>query len=287
MDQINERMLDFLLPPEMAKKAEEVGVAKAQMGLVKTGVLAGLAGSFIAFGAIFATTVTAGSTMSYGITKFMGGFVFSLGLVLVIIGGAELFTGNNLIIMAWASGKVRTIELLRNWLLVYAGNMFGAVSIAVLMFVSGQYLFGSGVVGANVLAIAKAKSELSFLQAIVLGILCNVLVCLAVWLCFSAQTATGKILAIIFPISAFVASGFEHSIANMYFIPIGILVKNYANPSFWSAINSSADNFQSVTWGNFIFNNLIPVTLGNIIGGAVLVGLVYWFVFLRDAKKAQ
>jgi formate/nitrite transporter len=223
--------------------------------------------------------------MSYGMTRFWGGFVFSLGLILVIVGSAELFTGNNLIVMAWASGKVNTLQILRNWLLVFSGNMFGAISIAGLMFASGQYLFGGGAVGANALAIAKVKCELGFMQAIVLGILCNVLVCLAVWLCFSAQTVTGKILSIIFPISAFVAAGFEHSVANMYYIPIGILLKNYANPAFWGLINSSADNFQSVTWQNFIVNNLLPVTIGNIIGGAVLVGLVYWFVFLRETKR--
>jgi formate transporter FocA len=278
-------MLDSLLPAEMAKKAEEVGVTKAKMGTTKTLVLSALAGAFIAFGAIFSTTVTAGSNMSYGMTRFWGGFVFSLGLILVIVGSAELFTGNNLIVMAWASGKVNTLQILRNWLLVFSGNMFGAISIAVLMFASGQYLFGGGAVGANALAIAKVKCELGFMQAIVLGILCNVLVCLAVWLCFSAQTVTGKILSIIFPISAFVAAGFEHSVANMYYIPIGILLKNYANPAFWGLINSSADNFQSVTWQNFIVNNLLPVTIGNIIGGAVLVGLVYWFVFLRETKR--
>ncbi len=284
---MNERSLDSLLPAEMAKKAEDVGVAKSRMGALKTLVLSVLAGAFISFGAIFATTVTAGSTMSYGITRFMGGFVFSLGLILVIVGGAELFTGNNLIVMAWASRRVKTTELLRNWFLVYVGNIFGAFSIAVLIFGSGQYSFGSGTVGANVLAIAKTKCELGFLQAIILGILCNVLVCLAVWLCFSAQTVTGKILSIIFPISAFVAAGFEHSIANMYFIPIGLLVKNYAPASFWSLINSQPEAFNSINWENFLINNLLPVTIGNIIGGAVLVGLVYWFVFLRGAAKSE
>lgn len=284
---MNERDLDSLLPAEMAKKAEDVGVAKARMGAVKTLVLSVLAGAFVSFGAVFAATVTAGSTMSYGIARFMAGFVFSLGLILVIVGGAELFTGNNLIVMAWASRRVKTIDLLRNWLLVYVGNILGAFSIAVMMFASGQYLFGGGVVGANVLAIAKTKCELGFLQAIILGILCNVLVCLAVWLCFSAQTVTGKILSIIFPISAFVAAGFEHSIANMYFIPIGMLVKNFADPSFWDLINSQPAAFSSINWENFLVHNLIPVTVGNIIGGAVLVGLVYWFVFLRGTDKPE
>lgn len=284
---MNKEVLDSLLPADMAQKAEDIGVSKAEMPAIKTIVLAILAGAFISFGAIFSTTVTAGSAMSYGITKFIGGFVFSLGLILVIVGGAELFTGNNLIIMAWASRRIKTAALFRNWLLVYLGNIIGAFSIAILMFASGQYLFGNGVIGANALAIAKTKCEIGFWQAIVLGILCNVLVCLAVWLCFSAQTVTGKILSIIFPVSAFVAAGFEHSIANMYFIPIGILIKNFADSSFWLLINSNPEAFSMINWRNFIFYNLIPVTIGNIIGGAVLVGLIYWFIFLREPKKSD
>ena len=273
--------MDALLPAEMALKAEMLGVSKIMMSPSKTIVLAMLAGAFISFGAILFTTVTAGSTMSFGITRLIGGLAFSLGLVLVIVGGAELFTGNNLIIMAWASKRVNSSQVLLNWLWVYFGNMMGAIFIVIVMLFSRQYLFGSGVVGINILNIARAKCELGFTQATALGILCNVLVCLAVWLCFSARSTADKILCIIFPITAFIAAGFEHSVANMYFIPLAIFLLEYGDPEFLSSVSNSAQNYESVSWSNFLVNNLLPVTIGNIIGGAGLVGLVYWFVFLK------
>jgi formate transporter len=282
---MNVKNVDSLLPPEMALQAELIGVSKVNMSLSKTLVLAMLAGAFIAFGSIFFTTVTAGSTMSYGITRLFGGFSFSLGLVLVIVGGAELFTGNNLIIMAWANKKISTSQIFKNWVLVYLGNMIGALFIVFLMFFSKQYSFASGTVGINVLNIAKTKCELGFVQAILLGILCNILVCLAVWLCFSSRSIAGKIASIVFPITAFVACGFEHSIANMYFIPEAILVLNYGDLKFLTLVHQSALHYESISWSNYLYNNLLPVTIGNIIGGAVLVGLVYWFVFLRKSKK--
>ena len=282
---MNVKNIDSLLPPEMAHKAESVGVSKANMSTSKTLVLAVLAGAFIAFGSVFFTTVTAASTMSYGMTRFIGGISFSLGLVLIIVGGAELFTGNNLIVMAWANKKISTSQLIKNWVLVYIGNMAGALFIAFLMFFSSQYSFAFGAVGINMLNIAKAKCELGFLQAIMLGILCNILVCLAVWLCFSSQSVSGKIVSILFPITAFVASGFEHSIANMYFIPEAILVLDHGDEKFLALVNRSSENYESVSWSNYLLNNLLPVTIGNIIGGAVLVGLVYWFVFLRKGEK--
>jgi formate transporter len=282
---MNIKNVDSLLPPEMALQAELIGVSKVNMSLSKTLVLAMLAGAFIAFGSIFFTTVTAGSTMSYGITRLFGGFSFSLGLVLVIVGGAELFTGNNLIIMAWANKKISTSQIFKNWVLVYLGNMIGALFIVFLMFFSKQYSFASGTVGINVLNIAKTKCELGFVQAILLGILCNILVCLAVWLCFSSRSIAGKIASIVFPITAFVACGFEHSIANMYFIPEAILVLNYGDLKFLTLVHQSALHYESISWSNYLYNNLLPVTIGNIIGGAVLVGLVYWFVFLRKSEK--
>jgi formate transporter len=282
---MNVKNVDSLLPPEMALQAELIGVSKVNMSLSKTLVLAMLAGAFIAFGSIFFTTVTAGSTMSYGITRLFGGFSFSLGLVLVIVGGAELFTGNNLIIMAWANKKISTSQIFKNWVLVYLGNMIGALFIVFLMFFSKQYSFASGTVGINVLNIAKTKCELGFVQAILLGILCNILVCLAVWLCFSSRSIAGKIASIVFPITAFVACGFEHSIANMYFIPEAILVVNYGDLKFLTLVHQSALHYESISWSNYLYNNLLPVTIGNIIGGAVLVGLVYWFVFLRKSEK--
>lgn len=268
---------DAFFPAEMARKAEASGVAKAHLGRQNMLSLAVLAGAFIAFGAIFATTAISGSTLSFGLTKVVAGFVFSLGLILVIVAGAELFTGNNLIVMAWASGKVSTWQMLHNWLIVYVGNFIGAFSIAVLTFMSGQYLFGGGVIGKTALAIANSKLQLGFVQAIVLGILCNILVCLAVWLCMSARTTTDKVMAIVFPITAFVAAGFEHSIANMYFVPIGLLIKRWGSAEF---LNSLPSTYPDLTWSNFFLRNLLPVTIGNIIGGAVLVGLAYWSIYL-------
>lgn len=274
---------DALVPKEMAKKAEASGVAKANLGPLRMFALAVLAGAFIALGAIFATTATTGSTLPFGLTKIVAGFVFCLGLILVIGAGAELFTGNNLIVMAWADGKVSTSQLLRNWVIVYVGNFVGAVGTAVMMLWSQQYTFANGALGQNVLNIANAKVNLGFGQAIVLGIFCNALVCLAVWLSMGARSATDKILAIIFPITAFVAAGFEHSVANMYFIPMGLLVKSGASSQFWSQIGTSSAAYTELTWGNFFIRNLLPVTIGNIIGGVLLVGLVYWFIYLRPS----
>jgi formate transporter FocA len=267
----------------MAAKAEDAGVAKASMGWRNMLLLSILAGAFISLGAIFSTTVTAGAAqqLPFGVVRLLGGLVFCLGLILVVIAGAELFTGNNLIVMAWSSKKITTHQLLRNWAIVYLGNLTGAVLTALLMLYTGQYKFGNGLIGLNALNIANAKCSLGFFEAFMLGIMCNALVCLAVWLCFSARTTTDKILSIIFPITAFVAAGFEHCIANMYFIPIGILVNKTAPDSFWSSIGKSAEDFANLTWENFLVTNLLPVSIGNIIGGAVLVGLVYWFVYIR------
>ena len=273
------------MPDKMAEQAENAGIKKANRSFSKTFVLAILAGAFIAFGAIFATTVTAEMTFSPSFTKFIGGLAFSLGLILVIVGGAELFTGNNLIVMAWANKRIKTSQVLRNWSIVFFGNFIGALSVAVLMLYSLQYSSGTGNIGAKALSIAETKCSLGFVQAIILGIFCNTLVCLAVWLCYSAKTTSGKILAILFPITAFVTAGFEHSIANMYFIPKALLIKSSATDVFWASINSSPEMYENLTWSNFIINNLIPVTIGNIIGGAVLVGFVYWFVYLKGNNR--
>lgn len=278
---------DSLLPPAMAQKAEDAGVAKANLGFWRMFALSVLAGAFIALGAVFATTVTTGGggALPFGVVKLLGGLVFCLGLILVVVAGAELFTGNNLIVMAWASGKVTTGRLLRNWAIVYVGNFVGSLLTAVMMFLSGQYTFSSGALGVNALNIANAKVNLGFGQAVMLGILCNALVCLAVWLCMSARTTTDKILAIIFPITAFVAAGFEHSVANMYFIPMGLFIKAGANAPTWGAgLEFTAADYANLTWGNFLLANLLPVTIGNIIGGAGMVGLVYWFIYLRPQR---
>jgi len=277
--------IDSLLPPEMAVKAEEIGVKKANMDPTKMFVLGVLAGAFIALGAVFANTVAAGAgAQPYGFVRLLAGLVFSLGLILVVVGGAELFTGNNLIVMAWASRKISTALLLRNWVIVYFGNFVGASATAVLVYLSGQYTFGNSAVGAAALGTANAKVGLGLGQAVVLGILCNGLVCLAVWLAYSGRSTADKILAIVPPIAAFVAAGFEHSVANMYFIPVGLFIKAGASKPFWSAIGKSASDYPELTWNSFVFCNLLPVTLGNIIGGTLLVGAVYWFVYLRNAK---
>lgn len=273
--------LDALLPAEMAKRAETVGARKCRLAFWPLLTLAILAGAFIALGAIFSTTVSAGTvgTLPFGVARLLAGLVFCLGLILVIVGGAELFTGNTLISMAWASGTVSTQSLLRNWTIVYLGNLLGALGTAVLVYASAQYTFGGGSVGLTMLEIARAKTALPFGQALSLGILCNALVCLAVWLSLGAHTTTDKIMAILFPISAFVTAGFEHSIANMYFIPIGLLVKT--DGAFLTTIGKSATDYTSLTWANLVWGNLLPVTIGNIIGGVGLVGLVYWFIYLR------
>ena len=276
---MSELRIDALLPDEMARRAEYVGVSKAEAPKLKTFALAILAGAFISLGAIFATTVAAGASnqLTYGVTKLLVGLVFCLGLILVVVGGAELFTGNNLIVMAWASRKVSTRALLRNWGIVYLGNFVGSIGMALLMFLSRQYTFGGGSVGTVAVSIAVGKVELGFFQAIILGVLCNILVCLAVWMTFSARSTIDKIAAIIFPISAFVAASFEHSIANMYFIPIGILIKNF-DPAF--AANTGYD-ISNLTWQGFLISNLLPVTIGNILGGAIFVAAIYWAIFLR------
>ena len=276
--------IDAFPPMEMAHRLEGAGVQKTKLDTWAMFTLAILAGAFIGSGAIFATVVSTGlasTGMGYGLVKLLTGLAFCLGLIAVVVAGAELFTGNNLIIMAFASGKVSSGALLRNWGIVYLGNFTGSILTALTMVVTRQYMSAGGAIGANALVIASGKCSLGFTQAIALGIMCNALVCLAVWLCFSAGSTTDKILAIIWPITAFVASGFEHSIANMYFIPIGLLIKSTAGAGFWEAIGRTAADFSNLTWSAFFFRNLIPVTIGNIIGGAGCVGMVYWFIYLR------
>ncbi|PKN85364.1 MAG: formate transporter FocA [Chloroflexi bacterium HGW-Chloroflexi-8] len=264
----------------MAQKAEELGVRKANLPFFKVLMLAILAGAFIALGAAFSTTTLAGSAaLPYGVARLLAGLAFSLGLILVVVGGAELFTGNSLIVMAWASGKIKTLALLRNWLIVYFGNFVGSIGTAVLIFLARQYMNGNGSVGEIALKTAVSKVQLGFIQAIVLGILCNTLVCLAVWLTYSARQTADKILAIIFPITAFVAIGSEHSVANMYFIPLGLMIKQL-DPAFVGGLEGQI-TLASLTWTSFLVNNLLPVTLGNIIGGSLMVGIFYWLIYLR------
>lgn len=290
--------LDSLLPPAMASKAEDLGVKKANIGTANMFALAMLAGGFISMGAIFATTVAAGSMpikdaggalifstgFPYGVIRLLMGLVFSIGLILVVVGGAELFTGNTLIIMAFASRKVTLKQLLRNWTIVYTGNFVGSVFIAYIMFLSKQYLFSNGAVGLTALSIAEGKTSLGFVQAVALGIMCNILVCMGVWMSYSSRSTTDKIMAVTLPVACFIAAGFEHSVANMYYIPFALFVKNFGDPKLFEVLGKTAADFPHVTWGNFFVANLLPVTIGNIIGGGVMVGLVYWFVYNRKTS---
>jgi len=277
---------DAIMPPAMAVRAEASGVKRASIDLTTLLVLSVVAGAFVSFGAIFATTVSAGTAdFPYGIVRLLVGLVFSAGLIMVVIGGAELFTGNNLLVMAWASNKVTTRAVARNWALSFAGNFVGAIATAALMFYTTQYTFGGGSVGLAALNIANAKTSLAFIPALTLGIMCNALVCVAVWMCFSARTNIDRVVTAIPPIAAFAAAGFEHSIANIYFIPMGLFIKAGAPESFWRAIGKTAADFPQLTWSNFFVGNLLPVTIGNIIGGSIMVAAVYWFVYLRNPAR--
>ena len=257
---------------------EDVGVKKAHLGFWSMFALAVLAGAFIGLGAEFSTLAVTDSGLGFGLNKVLGGLVFSLGLILVVIAGAELFTGNNLIIMAWVSGKLTLGQVMRNWIIVYAGNMAGSLVTVLLVYMTRQWAFADYHVGATALNIAVAKVDLSFAEGLARGILCNALVCLAVWLCLSGRSVTDKILAILFPITAFVASGFEHSVANMYFIPMGLLLKG--EPEVVAAAGRTASELVNLNLQGLV-GNLISVTTGNIFGGGFMVALAYWFIYRR------
>lgn len=267
---------DAYPPPEIAARVCQLGLAKVNTAVPTMVALAVLAGAFISLGALFYTvTITVGNeslALPFGVLRLVGGMTFSLGLILVVVGGAELFTGNNLIAMAWAARCVQTRQVVRNWVWVYLGNLLGAGGTAVLVLLAGVHTLGDGAVGETMVRIARGKVALDPLAAFVRGILCNVLVCLAVWLCMGARTVADKVLAILFPISAFVACGFEHSVANMFFLPLGFALTAGSSASF-SILDA--------------LSNLALVTLGNIIGGTVLVALVYWFIYLRTNPEPR
>lgn len=264
---------DAFSPKEIAEKVQTVGVVKAHLKTLPTLMLGVLAGGFIGLGALYFTLVVSDAQLSFGIARVLGGVVFSLGLILVVVGGAELFTGNNLLVMAWADRKITTAEMLRNWTLVYVANAVGAIGLAVVVYLSHHGAMNQGAVGTAYIKIAAAKTALPFAEAFFKGVLCNLLVCLAVWMALAGHSVVDKVVAIVFPISAFVAAGFEHSVANMYFIPLGILLKaDVAAPA--------GVNLASLDWGGFI-TNLVPVTLGNIAGGSVMVALVYYLIYRR------
>lgn len=274
--------LNYLLPDEMAEQAAVIGQKKAELSLGRMILLGILAGAYIAIAGQLYTMITQDLSrfLGFGFSQFLGGAVFSVGLMLVVIGGAELFTGNNLLLaMGALSGKAKWSRLLRNWVVVYLANFVGSMLFVLVMYYSDLWKFNGAALGIRALGLAVGKVSLPFSAAFFRGILCNWLVCLAVWLALSAKDVVGKLFAIFFPIMAFVASGFEHSIANMYFIPIGIFLK--AQPSLVAALGMDVSG---LTWQAFIFNNLVPVTLGNIIGGSIFVGLFYWAIYLRGKK---
>ena len=262
------RSADAYSPSEVAARVRDVGVAKVRRGRFEMFMLALLAGAFIALGTVLFTVVVTGSTLGFGATRLLGGVAFSLGLILVVIAGAELFTGNNLIAMAWASRLITFREVLQSWAIVYVGNLLGALATVALVAVGRVHELGEEGVARTLHAIATHKLGLDLLQAFALGVLCNGLVCLAVWLSLAARSVTDKVLAIVFPIAAFVAIGFEHSIANMVFLP-------------WDLVVHGADR----TAVQAALANIAVVTLGNIVGGTLLVAGVYWSVYLRRPKE--
>ena len=274
---------DLLLPAEMAKVAEDAGVYKATKHPFTTFFLAINAGVFISIAFTFYITATTGTgTIPWGLAKLIGGICFSLGLMLVVVCGADLFTSTVLTVVAKASGRITWVQLARNWINVYVGNLIGATVFVVLIWFAGQHMAANGAWGLNVLQTADYKMHHSFIEAVCLGILANLMVCLAVWMSYSGRSLLDKMFAMVLPVAMFVACGFEHSIANMFLIPMAIVIKEFASPEFWQIAGATAEQFPQLTVSNFITNNLIPVTLGNIIGGGLLVGLTYWVIYLRD-----
>lgn len=261
---------DAFSPGEIANRVCTVGIAKARMPWLATAMLGVIAGGFIGLGAMYYTVIAADPALSFGLRRVLGGVVFSLGLVLVVVAGAELFTGNNLLVMAWAERCISTRELLANWVLVYVANAVGAVGLALIVFLSDHGALNQGAIAREYVRIATVKSNLPFLAAFFSAVACNLLVCLAVWIAYAGHSVTDKILAIVFPISAFVAAGFEHSVANMYFIPMGVLQSLAADPA----------NGAALSWSG-LARNLVPVTLGNIVGGSLLVAAVYHLIYQR------
>ncbi len=274
---------DLLLPSEMAKVAEDAGVYKATKHPFTTFFLAITAGVFISIAFAFYITATTGtSAVPWGLAKLVGGICFSLGLMLVVVCGADLFTSTVLTVVAKASGRITWMQLARNWIIVYVGNFIGAILFVVLIWFAGQYMAANGAWGLNVLQTADHKMHHTFIEAVCLGILANLMVCMAVWMSYSGRSLMDKMFAMVLPVAMFVASGFEHSIANMFLVPMAVIIKDFATPEFWQATGSSAEQFSHLTVSHFITDNLIPVTLGNIIGGGLLVGLTYWVIYLRD-----
>ena len=270
-------------PNEIAVAVRESGRKKTQLSLDRMFILGILAGVYIGFGAQLATTVSMdlAPIVGVGLSNMISGGVFSVGLMLVVLGGAELFTGNNLIWLSFLSRRSKVTAVFRNWATVFLGNFVGSILLTILIFVGGFYTMGGNALGVRALTIANGKVNIGFMPLIARGIVCNWLVCLAVWIATSAEDTTGKILACFFPIMAFVASGFEHSIANMFFIPMGILLRGVPN-----LVTQAGLNLEYLTWTGFLTRNLLPVTIGNVIGGGFFVATLYWYVYLRPEARA-
>lgn len=271
-----------LPPAEIAAAVVQTSVAKATLGPLRQFILGILAGVFIAFaseGSNMAAFNLLASPSTYGLGKALAGAIFGTGLMLVVLAGGELFTGNTLMLAGVLDKRIRLGQMLQNWLFVYVGNLAGSLLIAHMMVASGLFNSGDSLLGGMTIKIAAYKTGLPFLSAFYLGVLCNWLVCLAVWMAAGARDMAGKILSIFFPIWLFITSGFEHSVANMYYIPAGILAKS--NEAWAAASKLAPEKLAALTWPAFLANNLLPVTLGNIVGGGLLVGGVYWFVYLR------
>lgn len=281
-------MKSYLTPPEIVEATLQTGVKKAQMPVAAQLLLGFLAGAFIAFaaeGSNMAAFNLFAEPTTYGLGKALAGSIFGTGLMLVLIAGGELFTGNTMMLAALFEKKIKLGSMLKNWTVVYLGNFIGSVFIAYMMVQSGLFNSGDNVLGAMTIKIAAYKTGLSFNSAFFLGIMCNWLVCLAVWMCYGAQDIAGKVLAIFFPIWLFITSGFEHSVANMYYIPAGILAKS--NEKWVAAAMEhgvTPEKLAHLNWSSFAMNNLLPVTLGNIVGGGLLVAGVYWFTYKRITK---
>ncbi|MBY7867017.1 formate transporter FocA [Vibrio fluvialis] len=274
---------DSLLPPQMAERAADTGVSKATKPAYKSFLLAISAGIHIGIAFVFYTVVTTGAhDMPYGVTKLLGGLAFSLGLILVVITGGELFTSTVLTLVAKASGKISWMQLVKNWIVVYFGNMAGSILLVIIMLSTKQYMEDGGQLGLNAMAISQHKLHHTFIQAFSLGLMCNILVCLAVWMTFSARSLTDKVMVMILPVAMFVSSGFEHCIANMFQVPMAIGIKYFAPESFWQMTGADIAHYADLNFMIFFVNNLIPVTLGNIVGGGVFVGMWYWLIYLKD-----
>ena len=274
-----------LNPPEIAHRFIEVGIKKAQLPVFKLLLLGILGGAFIAF-ASEASNMAAHNIVSVGLAKVLGGAVFTTGLMMVVITGAELFTGNSLLVVGFFERKFTWIKMLKNWFFVYIGNFIGSLIVVALIFYSGQLNFSDGGLGGFTIKVAVSKVNLTFIQGLTMGILCNWLVCMAIWMAFSTKDIAGKLLSIFFPIWLFITSGFEHCVANMYYIPMGILAKSnqtWVNAAMGLGVTPA--KLQALNWGSFLKNNLLPVTLGNIIGGSLFVGMIYWLSFVYVKKK--